>query len=79
MKEDNKQGNTLDKVFTYSHSGRTLETHSTGSTGLSLNSTKVKDTLPQKMWLAVQRSWQSVNLLPVAVCSRQDVISKSRC
>ena len=33
MKENNKQGNTLDKVFTYSHSGRTLETHSTGSTG----------------------------------------------
>lgn len=33
---------------------------------LSLNSTKEKATLLQKMWLAVQRSWQFVNFLLVA-------------
>lgn len=34
--------------------------------GLSLNSTKEKATLPQKMWLTVQRSWQFENVLLVA-------------
>lgn len=65
-KENNKQGNTLDKVFTYSNSGGHWRHSPQFPQVLSLNSTKEKATLLQKMRLAVQRSRHFVSLLLVA-------------
>lgn len=80
MKENNKQGNTLDKVFTYSNSGRTLETHSTGSTGAFPQQHKRKGhTAPED----VASSPKVMAICEFFTCgrvsSRQDIISKSRC
>ena len=80
MKENNKQGNTLDKVFTYSNSGRTLETQSTGSTGAFPQQHKRKGhTAPEDVASSPKVMAVCEFITCGRVSSRQDIISKSRC